>query len=129
MNNNSINNEKKSRSKKGDIILICSIVAVLVITCVVLSIVMFGKRKHKGELGEKVVVYMGDAVIFEQELSQDCELPITGANGYNKLVIKAGIAYIEEADCPEQVCVQHDPVSYKGELIVCLPHELIVEVK
>ena len=36
---------------------------------------------------------------------------------------------MEWADCPDQICVNHRPVSRNGESIICLPNEVVVSVK
>ena len=49
--------------------------------------------------------------------------------GTNRLVIEDGTARMEWADCPDQICVNHRPVSRNGESIICLPNEVVVSVK
>ena len=36
---------------------------------------------------------------------------------------------MEEADCPDRLCVRQGAVSRVGESIICLPHELVVTVE
>lgn len=56
-------------------------------------------------------------------------LKIPGKVGECVLIIKEGEAYMQEADCPNQICVHHSPVSHKGETIVCLPNRVIIEIR
>jgi hypothetical protein len=35
---------------------------------------------------------------------------------------------MEAADCRDQICVHHIPISGSGESIICLPHKLVVTV-
>lgn len=67
----------------------------------------------------------GQEIIGAYEL-QRIEIP--GVIGRCYLVIDDGAAYMESADCPNQICVHHNPVSHKGETIVCLPNRIIVEI-
>lgn len=46
----------------------------------------------------------------------------------NVLIIQDGQADIIEADCPDQICVEHKAISKNKETIVCLPNKVIVEV-
>lgn len=46
----------------------------------------------------------------------------------NLLCIQGGKAYMKEADCPDQICVNHRPIVSVGETIVCLPHKLVIKV-
>lgn len=44
------------------------------------------------------------------------------------IVIRDGEVLVESAPCPDQICVQHFPVSREGETLVCLPYRLVVTV-
>ena len=55
-------------------------------------------------------------------------IKLPGIVGECILVIKDGQAYMQEADCPNQICVHHSAISHKGETIVCLPNRIIIEV-
>mgnify|MGYP002574392278 CR=1 FL=1 len=43
-------------------------------------------------------------------------------------VIENGSVHMEDADCPDQYCVQHAAIRSSHETIICLPHELVVEI-
>ncbi|MCM1039140.1 MAG: NusG domain II-containing protein [Ruminococcus sp.] len=47
---------------------------------------------------------------------------------YNILVCREGEVSVIAADCPDQICVHHTPVSKAGENIICLPHKVVVEI-
>lgn len=49
-------------------------------------------------------------------------------NDTNYLLIKDGQADMIEADCPDQICVEHISISKNKETIVCLPNKVIVEI-
>ena len=34
-----------------------------------------------------------------------------------------------EANCPDEICVHHKPISKNGETIVCLPNKVVVVIK
>ena len=48
--------------------------------------------------------------------------------GSNTVRIANGTVDVTKADCSNQICVEHDPISQPGEQIVCLPHGMVVEV-
>ena len=48
--------------------------------------------------------------------------------GYNFVHVEYGQVWITEADCRDQICVEHKRISRVGETIVCLPHKLVVEI-
>ena len=61
-------------------------------------------------------------------LDVDAEFTVETSEGWNTVRISEGEVDVVEADCSNQVCVKHDPVSRAGEQIVCLPHGLVIEV-
>ena len=46
----------------------------------------------------------------------------------NTVVIRDGCVCVESANCPDKICVHTGWIEYDGQLIVCLPHKLIVTV-
>jgi hypothetical protein len=65
-------------------------------------------------------------------LDQDLTVDIrTGENGQNlnRLVIKDGRAYVEQASCPDGICASHRPIGRVGQSIVCLPNEVVIAIK
>lgn len=49
-------------------------------------------------------------------------------SGYNKITVKDGYIFVEEADCPQQICVNQGKKNTPGSMIVCLPHKLLIEI-
>lgn len=47
---------------------------------------------------------------------------------YNLLCISDGKVRMESADCKDQICVHHKPISGIRESIICLPHKLVIEI-
>lgn len=67
-------------------------------------------------------------VIGVWPLGTQQEVDLDTDYGHNHLSLKDGAAQITEADCPDHICVYQGSVSAPGDLIVCLPHHLIVEI-
>ena len=61
-------------------------------------------------------------------LNRNGTYEIPGKNGTNILVVKDGEAYMKDADCPDRLCVKQGKISKNGESIICLPHQVVVEV-
>lgn len=111
--------------KKNDIILIAVIV--------VLALAAFGGislySANSTREAEAVVILDGEEQ-GRYPLSQDTTVKIDLADGsYNILEIKDGKADIIEATCPDKICVEHRPVSKRGESLVCLPNQVVVEIE
>ena len=50
-------------------------------------------------------------------------------NDTNVVVINNGEIYMKSATCKDQRCVEHDSISMAGQSIICLPNEVVVEIK
>ena len=63
------------------------------------------------------------------DLRIDQEFHITTpSGGSNTVTVKDGKIAVTEANCPDQVCVNHRPTNQTADPIVCLPNKLVVEV-
>ena len=65
--------------------------------------------------------------IYPLSEEQTVEILINGAAA-NVLVIRGGSADMTAAVCPDKLCVHQRAVSSPGEMIVCLPHKVVVAV-
>lgn len=78
--------------------------------------------------GAAVEVSVAGQVTETLPLDTDVQRLIVGEGGTNRLVIENGTARIDEADCPDALCVHHAPISRSGQSILCLPHRVAVTV-
>ena len=82
-----------------------------------------------GRAGTGAQVRVDGRVIASFSLSEDRTYKIIGAaGGQNLLVIENGTARIEEADCPDALCVGMGRIRRVGQSVVCLPHKVVVEI-
>lgn len=108
--------------KKGDIIA----AAVILGTCAVLFLALY---VFNNGTGAYVQIEQNGAVIATLPLDTDAVYNIeTSGKITNTVEIKNGEAHMSYADCPDQICANHSPVSRNGESIICLPNEVIVTV-
>ena len=77
--------------------------------------------------GYCLITYRDDVVGVEY-FSYKPEPKLPEGTGYNLISVTDGTVIVEAADCKDQICVHHKPVSAKGESIICLPHRLVVEI-
>ena len=77
--------------------------------------------------GAWVVVSLNGMEKVRYSLMEDGTYLLEG-NGidYNILKIEDGTASIREANCHNQICVRSKSISYTGETITCLPHQIQV---
>lgn len=57
------------------------------------------------------------------------KIPIETEFGYNVLEIGDEEVRVVEASCPDELDVKQGSISESGEIIVCLPNRLIIEIK
>lgn len=82
-----------------------------------------------GREGAQVQIRVAGTVVETFSLSRDRTYTIQGAGGgTNLLVIQDGEAWIEEASCPDGLCVHMGRIHRDGQSVVCLPNQVVVEV-
>lgn len=81
-----------------------------------------------GGAGATVEVKVAGELKGIYSLEEDREVRIDGL-GNNTLEIRQGEAAMTYADCPDQYCVHHRPVSKSGESIICLPNKVVITIK
>lgn len=112
--------------KKGDKIVLASII--------VISLVLFfltGQTLREAQNKYVSVQISGQEV---QKISLKKEKKLREYNfktklGTNKVLVKDGKVWVQESNCPDQICVHMAPIEKVGETIICLPHEFLVEIK
>ncbi len=67
-------------------------------------------------------------VIFDNSVIGK-EIPINTEFGYNLVQIGDGEVRVLEASCPDKIDVLQGTISKPGEMIVCLPNRLVIEIK
>ena len=108
--------------KKRDLIIIAGVVAVALIAFGVFHLI------NKKGTGLMLRVSQNGAVIRTLPLDHDDSETITSDLGSNTIVIKDLSAWVESADCDNQMCVHSPAIQSPGETIACLPHRLILEI-
>lgn len=107
--------------KKKDFLLGGGILAV--------ALVMFLVMKVTGsEAGKRIQVTVDGEVYGTYSLTEDQVIEVKEGDFYNRIRIRDGKAYMEEANCPDGYCERQGKISGGAQTIVCLPHKLVVEV-
>ena len=102
--------------KKGDIIIIISVLALITASS---ALLFFGK-----ENGRTVTVKENNEVVYKGSLYENKVIELKG----NTVEIKDGAVTVTNADCKNQICVNHAAIAEKGESIICLPNKVIAEI-
>lgn len=107
--------------KNKDVILIIAVLLLAGLIAVFLCI-------YSGETGETVRIMIDGNEYGSYPLGEDSVIEIGNTFGYNRIVIENEEVFMQEADCPDQYCVEHKAISKTNETIVCLPHKLVMEL-
>lgn len=108
---------------KNDVLFI----AALLIVCAVGMFYLFVLR----DSGDTVKVTVDGELYGIYSLSDNIQEDIvTGkdVSNLNRFVILDGKVYMEDASCPDGICVAHRPIFREGESIVCLPNKVVITV-
>lgn len=107
--------------RKADLMLIAVVFAVGAVLVAVMLLLSSD--------GGTAQVRVAGVVTASYPLDRDATYTIDGVNGgTNLLIIENGSARIEEASCPDGICVHTGRVSRNGQSIVCLPNQVVVEI-
>ena len=94
---------------------------------------LFLLMQKAGEISSSagmVTVWQGREQVGVYPLSEDRrEVFVSPSGGRNILVIEDGEAYMEDADCPDGLCVKQGRISLAGQTLTCLPHRLQIRIE
>lgn len=104
------------------------IISALIIAGAVLGAVLL--HKNTGIKGEVCQILVDGEVKYTLPLCEDITVEVDGvSNGHNTVIIKNGKVRIENASCPDRLCVKMGEISYNNQSIICLPNRVVVNVK
>lgn len=116
---------QEQEMKKNDVIMIAVIVVIALGAFA--GINLYGEHNTKDA---QAVVTIDGKEYGSYSLAEDTTVKIESENGgFNLLVIEDGAASVEEASCPDKICVRHKPIDKTGETLVCLPNKVVVEIE
>ncbi len=78
--------------------------------------------------GQKAMVYSGEDLILEIDMSVDAEYTVTGV--YTDMIIKVsdGRVKVLESGCYNQDCVLLGYRGNSGDIIACLPNNIFIRI-
>ena len=53
---------------------------------------------------------------------------VVEAGAGNRVAIRDGAVFMEEADCPDGSCIRQGRISRSGQAVVCLPNRVVVRI-
>ncbi len=108
--------------KKSDIILAIALIALSVIAAA-------AAHYRVNDTQEKYIrIETEEGMYGTYPLSEDMQLYVSAGDGYNIIEISGGRVHIAQADCPDHYCERMGFISDNGQVLICLPHRLIVSI-
>ena len=109
------------RFSRGDLKLIA---ALLLVGLAVIAFLTFNRQD-----GRQVVIRVDGQTIARLSLAQDAQYPVEiEGTVTNVLVVHDGAVRMEEADCPDHLCIHRGAIRYVGDSIICLPNRVVAEI-
>ena len=78
--------------------------------------------------GSNIVITVDGKEYGTYSLFQEQTITIGDGDTQNIIEIKGGKAYMKDASCPDQLCVDQKEISYDKEAIICLPNKVVITV-
>lgn len=114
----------KRRQMKNDIILGIGLLMTALCLWLIMQLVM--NNSTTGELMVVITVDGDEYVQYPLESGSTKEITV---DGHNKVIIQDGVVWMEEADCPDKLCINQGKISKSGQTIICLPNRVMVTIK
>lgn len=107
---------------------------ILIISIIIISLLSLGfiKNSNTGYKQKYISIQVNGEeykkIIFDKKIIGKT-IPIETEFGYNLVEIGDGEVWVVEASCPDELDVKQGKISKSGEIIVCLPNKLVIEIK
>ncbi|NOZ62596.1 MAG: NusG domain II-containing protein [Calditrichaeota bacterium] len=101
---------------------------ILVIFLVFASLASMALLRAGQETGSAVEIKIKNAPYATLPLNQDTTFTVTGAIGETQIAIAGSRVRVLKSDCRQKICVKTGWVSRSGELIVCVPNQVVISV-
>lgn len=111
-----------TRVKKNDVLLIL----LLLLLGALPLLTIFDRHEH---LCAQITVDGTVERVIDLSDGKYEEFDISTTRGRNSIKIENGAVSVHSADCPDKICVKSSPIRNPGEIIACLPHKLLIEIK
>lgn len=93
-----------------------------------LCVVFITLTLWNGELADRALIRSGGKIFSEVPLSRDQQIEVPGPLGVSIITIEKRKARITSDPSPRQYCVRQGWLQQAGEIAVCLPNEVSVEL-
>ena len=109
------------RFGKNDVIFI----GFLAMFCIAVCVWVY---KGGAVLGSNILITVDGKEYGTYSLLEEQTITIGEGDAKNIIEIRDGKAYMREASCPDQLCVDQNEISFDKESIICLPNKVVITV-
>lgn len=110
--------------KKNDIVLLVLYIAMTI------AMTWYVVQDKINATADQIQVYSdGEVVKRISWPAEDQVFEVSNTHGYITISIQEGRVSVIDADCRDQICVHTKAITRGGEMIVCLPNKMYVEIK
>lgn len=81
------------------------------------------------EPGSEVRIILRDQDAGTYSLAGDTAIAVNGPLGKTVVNIGGGAVWISSAPCPQQICVHQGKIRLTGQILVCVPNRICVEIQ
>jgi hypothetical protein len=91
-------------------------------------VVVLTIKLWNGDLADKAIIRSGGKIFREVPLSRDQIIEVPGRLGISRISIQQRKARIASDPSPRQYCVRQGWLQQAGEIALCLPNQVSVEL-
>ena len=93
-----------------------------------LFVVLLTHKLWSGDLADKAIIRSGGKIFREVPLSRDQQIEVRGPLGISIISIREHKVRIASDPGPRQYCVRQGWLQQAGEIALCLPNQVSVEL-
>lgn len=94
----------------------------------IVAIVMLAAHFWTGSAGDRLVIKRGGAVFLNASLARAFNVSVPGPLGVTKIEVLQQKARVLSDPGPRQLCVRQGWISRAGEVAICLPNQVSMEI-
>ena len=91
-------------------------------------VVLLALKLWSGDVADKAIIRSGGKIFREVTLSRDQQIEVPGPLGVSIIAIQNRKARIASDPSPRQYCVRQGWLQQAGEIALCLPNQVSVEL-
>jgi len=93
-----------------------------------ICVLLLTLKLWSGDLADKAIIRSGGKIFREATLSRDQQIEVPGPLGISVIVIRQRKVRIASDPGPRQYCVRQGWLEQAGEIALCLPNQVSVEL-